>query len=106
MSSTDEEGMRGKYECIYSGSGKTPLLSAASAFLGLAIIMVVEHGYMLYAISNSPPSVLLTWEPHDSDTAKSMKWHAAIFFVTTWYANHFSLFLVAIMLCCRTVEYT
>ncbi|KAK9933907.1 hypothetical protein M0R45_021078 [Rubus argutus] len=84
LSSTDEEGKGGKYECIYSGSGKTPLLSAASAFLGLAIIMVVEHGYMLYAISNSPPSVLLTWEPHDSDTAKSLKWHAAIFFVTTW----------------------
>ncbi|XP_061992966.1 uncharacterized protein LOC133710839 [Rosa rugosa] len=83
-SSNDEDGKGGKYECIYSGSGKTPLLSAASAFLGLAIIMVVEHGYMLYAITNSPPSVLLTWEPHDSASAKSLKWHAAIFFVTTW----------------------
>ncbi|PRQ39355.1 hypothetical protein RchiOBHm_Chr4g0424271 [Rosa chinensis] len=83
-SSTDEDGKGGKYECIYSGSGKTPLLSAASAFLGLAIIMVVEHGYMLYAITNSPPSVLLTWEPHDSASAKSLKWHAAIFFVATW----------------------
>ncbi|KAL6188511.1 hypothetical protein ACLB2K_039903 [Fragaria x ananassa] len=83
-SGTNEDGKEGKYECIYSGSGKTPLLSAASAFLGLAIIMVVEHGYMLYAITNSPPSVLLTWEPHDSASAKSLKWQAAIFFVATW----------------------
>ncbi|KAM1379929.1 hypothetical protein ACFX2I_021732 [Malus domestica] len=74
----------GENECEYSGSGKTPLLCAASAFLGLAVIMVVEHGYMLFAISNSPPSALAFWEPHYSGPAKSLKWQAAFFFVSTW----------------------
>ncbi|KAJ6891370.1 hypothetical protein NC651_024767 [Populus alba x Populus x berolinensis] len=30
-------------QCIYTGSGKTPLLCAAIAFVGLAVAMVVEH---------------------------------------------------------------
>ncbi|XP_008223292.2 PREDICTED: uncharacterized protein LOC103323110 isoform X1 [Prunus mume] len=82
--SSDEGDEGGKYQCVYSGSGKSPLLCAASAFLGLAIIMVVEHAYMLIAISNSPPSVLVIWEPDHSGPAKSLKWQAAFFFVSTW----------------------
>ncbi|CAN6551287.1 hypothetical protein C1H46_007779 [Malus baccata] len=82
--SSDEGEGGGVNECVYSGSGKTPLLCATSAFLGLSVIMVVEHGYMLFAISNSPPSALVFWEPNYSGPAKSLKWQAAFFFVATW----------------------
>ncbi|QCE13320.1 hypothetical protein DEO72_LG11g313 [Vigna unguiculata] len=71
-----------KSECVYSGSGKVPLLCAVSAFVGLAFAMVMQHTYMLIAVSKSSPS-LLTWDP-DSPSAKSLTWQAAFFFVTTW----------------------
>ncbi|KAK7363518.1 hypothetical protein VNO77_05662 [Canavalia gladiata] len=74
-------GKGSKSECVYSGSGKMPLLCASCAFIGLATAMVVEHTYMLIAISNSSPT-LLTWE--DSASAKSLTWQAGFFFVTTW----------------------
>ncbi|OMO53578.1 hypothetical protein CCACVL1_28536 [Corchorus capsularis] len=72
-----------KYECVYSGSGKTPLLCAAVAFVGLAAAMVVEHMYMLIAVSKSPPPALLSWDP-DSSRSKTLTWQAGFFFVTTW----------------------
>ena len=71
-----------KSECVYSGSGKVPLLCASSAFVGLAFAMVMEHAYMLIAVSKSSPS-LLTWDP-DSPSAKSLTWQAGFFFITTW----------------------
>ncbi|KAF7837759.1 putative transmembrane protein [Senna tora] len=43
----------GSSECVYSGSGKVPLLCAACAFIGLAIAMVVEHAYLLIAQASS-----------------------------------------------------
>lgn len=73
----------GKYECVYSGSGKTPLLCSAVAFMGLAATMVVEHVYILVAISNAPPPLLVNWDP-DSPLAKSLTWQSGFFFVTTW----------------------
>ncbi|RVW39924.1 hypothetical protein CK203_081077 [Vitis vinifera] len=77
------EGKHPTKECIYSGSGKTPLLCAGSAFLGLAVVMVVEHTYMLVAVSKSTPPVLITWDP-DSSSAKALTWQAGFFFISTW----------------------
>ncbi|KAK8979966.1 hypothetical protein V6N11_061710 [Hibiscus sabdariffa] len=73
-----------KYQCVYSGSGKTPLLCSAVAFVGLAAVMLVEHVYMLIAVSKSPPPVgLVSWDL-DSARFKTLTWQAAFFFVTTW----------------------
>ncbi|XP_061344821.1 uncharacterized protein LOC133290708 [Gastrolobium bilobum] len=79
---TDGKEKGANSECVYSGSGKVPLLCAASAFVGLAIAMVVEHTYMLLAVSKSSPS-LLTCDP-DSPSMKSLTWQAGFFFITTW----------------------
>ncbi|KAL5163415.1 hypothetical protein HKD37_07G020320 [Glycine soja] len=80
--STAEHGKGSKSECVYSGRGKMPLLCASCAFIGLAIAILVEHTYMLIAVSNSSPA-LLTLDP-DSASAKSLTWQAGFFFVTTW----------------------
>ncbi|PIA61180.1 hypothetical protein AQUCO_00300601v1 [Aquilegia coerulea] len=80
--SSTEGGNR--YECIYSGSGKTPLICALGAFLHLASAMVLEHAYMLVAVSKGPPPALITWNPEDSRLASSLTWRAGFFFVTTW----------------------
>ena len=82
--STSNGGEGNRNECMYSGSGKAPLLFAAGAFLGLAIGMVVAHVYMMVAVSQSPPPALVTWDP-DSAPAKSLTWQAGFFFVATWY---------------------
>ncbi|KAK7329513.1 hypothetical protein VNO77_23683 [Canavalia gladiata] len=71
-----------KSECVYKGSGKVPLLCAASAFVGLAFAMVMEHTYMLIAMSKSSSS-LLSWDP-DSPSARSLTLQAGFFFITTW----------------------
>ncbi|XP_050217994.1 uncharacterized protein LOC126668833 [Mercurialis annua] len=71
------------YECVYSGSGKTPLLCAAIAFVGLAAAMVVEHLFLLIAISKSPPPALLSWDPN-SPLARTITWQSGFFFVATW----------------------
>ncbi|CAI9119017.1 OLC1v1020666C1 [Oldenlandia corymbosa var. corymbosa] len=70
-------------ECVYSGSGKVPLLCGAAAFVALAIAMIVEHTFMLISISRSTSSPLVIWDP-DSDFAKSVACQAAFFFVSTW----------------------
>ncbi|RDX58599.1 hypothetical protein CR513_62068 [Mucuna pruriens] len=75
---TSGRGNGSKSECVYNGSGKVPLLCAASAFVGLAFAMVMEHTYMLIAVSKSSPS-LLTWDP-DSPSARSLTWQAGICF--------------------------
>ncbi|ESW26336.1 hypothetical protein PHAVU_003G110600 [Phaseolus vulgaris] len=80
--STDENGKGSKSECVYSGSGKMPLLCASFAFIGLAFAILVEHSYMLIAVSNSSPA-LLALDP-ESASAKSLTWQAGFFFVTTW----------------------
>ncbi|XP_021637179.2 uncharacterized protein LOC110633041 [Hevea brasiliensis] len=77
------KGNAENYECIYSGSGTTPLLGDVVAFVGLAVAMVVEHMYVLIAISRAPPSVLVTWDPN-SAPAKSITWQAGFFYVANW----------------------
>jgi len=71
-----------KYECAYNGDGKVPLLCSACAFVGLAIALVMEHIYMLIAVSKSPPS-LHDWD-HDSSSVKSLICLAGFFYTTTW----------------------
>ncbi|KAL3508146.1 hypothetical protein ACH5RR_033528 [Cinchona calisaya] len=72
-------------QCVYSGSGKLPLLCAAGAFFALAIAMVIEHTFMLVAVSKSTSSPLLNWDPDsDSDFFKTLTWQAGFFFVATW----------------------
>lgn len=78
---TEKEG--NKYECVYSGSGKTPLICAAVAFVGLAIAMMVEHTFMLIAVSKLPPSALVTLDP-DLGSSRTLTCQAGFFFVTTW----------------------
>ncbi|GLU08429.1 hypothetical protein SLE2022_253430 [Rubroshorea leprosula] len=81
--SNGDKGKEEIYECVYSKSGKTPLLCSAAAFVGLSVAMVVENVYMLVAISNIPPPALASWDP-DSPPAKAFTWQAGFFFVTTW----------------------
>lgn len=78
----DEKENGNKSECVYNSNGKVPLLCAAAAFVGLAIALVMEHTYMLIAVSKSSPS-LLNWDP-DSPSAKSLTWLAGFFFIATW----------------------
>ncbi|CAK9318483.1 unnamed protein product [Citrullus colocynthis] len=79
----DENNKKGEKRCSYSGSGKTPLLCTASSFLGMAVIMVVQHLYVLIAVSKSPPPALISWDPSLA-TSKSLTFQAAFFFVSTW----------------------
>ncbi|KAJ7955183.1 putative Transmembrane protein [Quillaja saponaria] len=83
ISTSNNKEKEVKYECVYSGSGKVPLLCAACAFVGLAFAVAVQHTYMLIAVSKTPPPALVTWDPV-SGPAKSLTWQAGLFFVTTW----------------------
>lgn len=69
--------------CVYSGSGKVPLLCAACAFLILAAAMVAEHTYLLVVIIKSPPPTILTFDPN-SVLAICFTWQAGFFFVANW----------------------
>ncbi|CAN0855566.1 hypothetical protein LINGRAHAP2_LOCUS6257 [Linum grandiflorum] len=70
-------------QCVYSGSGETPLLCGAIAFIGLAVAMVAEHTYLLIAVSKAPPAVLIAWDPNHAPS-KDVTWQAGAFFLTTW----------------------
>ncbi|CAN1194958.1 hypothetical protein LINPERHAP2_LOCUS42831 [Linum perenne] len=70
-------------QCLYSGSGETPLLCGAIAFIGLAVAMVFEHTYLLIAVSKAPPAVLVAWDPNYTPS-KDVTWQAGAFFLTTW----------------------
>lgn len=69
--------------CVYSGSGKLPLLCAAGAFFALAIAMVVQHTFLLIAVSKPTSLSLINWDP-DSDFFKTLTWQAGFFFIATW----------------------
>lgn len=72
------------YECEYSGSGKTPLMCAAGAFLVLAAAVVVEHTYMLIVVSRLPPVAMVAyWEP-EMRSVRNLTWQAGFFFLATW----------------------
>lgn len=70
-------------QCTYTGSGKLPLLSATAAFAALAAAMVVQHVFLLVAVSKSESLVEITWDP-DSAFAKTLTCQAGFFFVATW----------------------
>ncbi|XP_057806066.1 uncharacterized protein LOC131021011 [Salvia miltiorrhiza] len=70
-------------QCTYTGSGRLPLLSATAAFAALAAAMVVQHVFLLVAVSRSNSLVEITWDP-DSEFAKTLTWQAGFFFIATW----------------------
>lgn len=78
---SDGEDNDGNSKCIYSGSGKTPLLCAAGGFVGLAAAMVLEHIYVLVLVAKTPPPI--AWDP-DSAFTNTITWQAGLFFATTW----------------------
>ncbi|XP_058083948.1 uncharacterized protein LOC131231679 isoform X2 [Magnolia sinica] len=80
---TGSDGDGQKYECVYTGSGKTPLFCALGAFVALACAMVMKHTYILVAVSRPTPPALIVWGP-DSGSSKVLTWQACFFFVTTW----------------------
>lgn len=86
LASGEKGSKEERYECVYSGSGKMPLLCAASAFVGLAIAMMIEHTFMLIAVSKLPPSALVALDT-DSGSSRTLTWQAGFFFVATWYAH-------------------
>ncbi|KAJ4956126.1 hypothetical protein NE237_012909 [Protea cynaroides] len=73
----------GRYECVYNGSGKTPLFCGIGAFLGLAIAVIIQHAFMIVAISRSTSPPLIAWDP-DSRASKFIACQAGILFLTTW----------------------
>ncbi|KAK6122596.1 hypothetical protein DH2020_043653 [Rehmannia glutinosa] len=83
-SGTNDEGKGIESQCTYTDSGKLPLLSATAAFLALAIAMVVQHTYLLVAVSKSNSLVEIAWEDPDSAIARTLTWQAGFFFVSTW----------------------
>ncbi|CAK7326400.1 unnamed protein product [Dovyalis caffra] len=80
IKSHSKENINDNLQCIYKGSGKTPLLCGAIAFVGLASAMVLEHIYLLVIVSKTPPPI--AWDP-DSAFTKNITWQAGFFFVTT-----------------------
>ncbi|XP_042500553.1 uncharacterized protein LOC122078582 [Macadamia integrifolia] len=80
-----KDGRKGgeSYECVYSGSGKIPLLCGVGAFLGLAIAVIVQYAYLIIAVSRSTPPPLIAWDP-DSRSSKSIACQAGVLFLTTW----------------------
>ncbi|XP_077215609.1 uncharacterized protein LOC143850209 [Tasmannia lanceolata] len=92
LMTSESEG--GKYECVYSGSGRTALLCAVGAFVALAMAMVMKHGYILVALANPNPS-LIAWTPN-SISSKALTWQACFFFLTTWVSFAISEVLLTI----------
>ncbi|KAL5983619.1 hypothetical protein ACLOJK_017707 [Asimina triloba] len=71
-------------ECVYSGSGRTPLFCALAAFVVLACAMFMKHGYILAAVSQPTPHPLLAWSPNSISSSGSLVWRACFFFITSW----------------------
>ena len=78
------------YQCVYTGSGRTPLACAVCAFLLLAAAMFAEHAYMLVAATSPKLPALAAWSslPDDprtsSSAARTLTWRACCLFLTTW----------------------
>ena len=91
----NNKGHKGKeeYECMYSGNGKVPLICASVAFVVLAIAMLVQHSFMLIAISKTSHPVYISWDPQSSRPMKSLTWQAGAFFISTWYVFLFYILL-------------
>lgn len=84
---TNNEGKGIRPECSYTGNGKMPLITTTAAFLTLAMAMVVQHTYLLVAVSKSDALLELSCDTH-SNFARAFAWQAGFFFITTWYGNY------------------
>lgn len=82
--SAGDGGSGESHECVYSGSGKTPLMCATGAFLVLAAAVVVEHSYILVSLSRLPPPASGGYWELEMGSARNLTWQAGFFFVTTW----------------------
>ncbi|GAB2282834.1 hypothetical protein Dimus_017370 [Dionaea muscipula] len=81
----DTKGIRSYDEyCVYSGSGKMPLLCSAIAVVGLAIVMLVQHSFMLITTTNTMPPTFVTWDNTDPKSIRTLTWQAGFFFLSTW----------------------
>ncbi|KAL9225144.1 hypothetical protein vseg_001100 [Gypsophila vaccaria] len=80
------KGHEGKeYECVYSENGKVPLICALVAFVALAIAMVVQHSFMLIAMTKTSPPAFVSWDnPESYRPMRSLTWQAGFFFISTW----------------------
>ncbi|CAL9071965.1 unnamed protein product [Musa textilis] len=78
------------HQCVYTGSGRTPLACAICAFLLLATAMFAEHAYMLVAATSPkhPELAVRSSLPDDprtlSSAARTLTWRACCLFLTTW----------------------
>ncbi|CAH9120499.1 unnamed protein product [Cuscuta epithymum] len=70
-------------KCTFSGNGKAPLMSVAGAFFSLALAMLIQHTYLLVAVSKISEPSSANWDPH-SDFFKRLTWQAGFFFVSMW----------------------
>ncbi|KAH6780164.1 transmembrane protein [Perilla frutescens var. hirtella] len=70
-------------QCTYSASGKLPLFSATAAFAALAAAMLLQHVFLLVAVSKSDPLLEIACDPH-SAFARTFTWQFGFFFVATW----------------------
>ncbi|XP_051113417.1 uncharacterized protein LOC127239354 [Andrographis paniculata] len=80
---TRSEAKGTQTECVYTANGKLPLITGTAAFLALASAMVVQHTYLLLAVSRSDALLDISWDPV-SDFAKVIAWQAGFFFIATW----------------------
>ncbi|GAB2260081.1 hypothetical protein Droror1_Dr00010936 [Drosera rotundifolia] len=71
------------YECVYSGSGKMPLLCSAIALVGLAVATLAQHVFMMIVISKTTLPISVGWEP-DPMPVKNLSWQAGLLFILTW----------------------
>lgn len=74
------------YECVYTGSGRTPLACAVCAFLLLAVAMFAEHAYMLVAVTCLSRPAPAAWPlPDDPLTLSSIgRQLTCALFLATW----------------------
>ncbi|GAB4843041.1 hypothetical protein Ancab_013018 [Ancistrocladus abbreviatus] len=79
MGQAREESMN----AFTAAAGKTPLMCAAIAFVGLAVAMLVQHSFMLIAITQTSPPAFVNWNL-DHGPVKSLTWQAGFFFISTW----------------------
>ncbi|CAL9201083.1 unnamed protein product [Musa hybrid cultivar] len=74
------------YECVYTGSGRTPLACAVCAFLLFAVAMFAEHAYMMVAVTCPSRPAPAAWPLPDGPRTLSStgRWQTCALFLATW----------------------